>query len=238
MGRRHHTNQDALCLAVRSTPPQAAVLAISDGVTTAEGSEVASLLAAETVVASLTGQSDADAPIKERMVDAFKAAHEAVMADRDAPSACTLLTAYVDDRVITVGNIGDSRAYWIGDDGAASLLSTDDSMAQARIMLGMSREAAEQSSQAHALTKWLGRQATDVTPSVVTVEPTKPGWLILCSDGLWNYVSSPEAMQAVVQGQLERGGKPNQLAEGLVAWANEQGGRDNITVVAARFMAA
>lgn len=232
--QRHQTNQDALCLAVRGEPQREAVLAVADGVTTAEGSELASLVAAEVAVQQLVEQVEAGVATNVAFVQAFASANDEVLAAAEDPSACTLITALVQPGLITIGNVGDSRAYWLGDDRSCVLLSTDDSMAQARMMLGMPRDEAEQSSQAHAITKWLGRQATNVTPSVVTLQPEGNGWLLLCSDGLWNYASGPEAMSDVFQDQLRRNPDPAALAESLVGWANDRGGKDNITVVVAR----
>lgn len=233
-GLRHRTNQDAMSLAVRDEGQRMALLAVADGVTTAAGSEVASLVAAETAIESLIAAHRTAQPTNLAFVHAFEAANQAVLEARDEPSACTLIVASVDGSTIAVGNVGDSRAYWLGDDGSCQLLSTDDSMAQARIMLGMEREEAEQSSQAHAITKWLGRQSTNVTPSVITLMPPTNGWLLLCTDGLWNYASSPAEMAARFQAALQLSPSPVGVAETLVAWANEQGGRDNITAVVAR----
>lgn len=233
-GQRHKTNQDALCLAVREAPTRAAVLAVADGVTTAQGSEVASLVAAETVVEELVGRHNRGQAANLAFVHAFTAAHRSVVEAQEDPSACTLIAALIDGTSIAIGNVGDTRAYWMGDDGSCQLLSTDDSMAQARIMLGMSRDAAEQSSQAHALTKWLGRDSTNVTPSVITTVPERSGWLMLCSDGLWNYASSPDEMSELFAATVRADASPAAVAESLVSWANGQGGKDNVTVVVAR----
>ncbi|OMG58881.1 PP2C family serine/threonine-protein phosphatase [Tessaracoccus sp. ZS01] len=233
-GRRHRSNQDAMCLAVRTEPRSEAVLAIADGVTTAHGSELASLVATEATVETLITALNAGTPANVAFVQAFAVANDEVLAAAEDPSACTLIAAAILPGMIAVGNIGDSRAYWFSDDGSTDLLSVDDSMAQARIMLGMSRDDAEQSNQAHAITKWLGRQATNVTPSVVTLQPQSNGWLMLCTDGLWNYASSPEDMSALFSACVSRYPNPPALAESLVAWANDQGGKDNITVVVAR----
>lgn len=232
-GRRHRTNQDALSLAVRSEPRREAVLAVADGVTTAEGSELASLVATEAAVRQLMDDVDGGTA-GVAFEGAFAAANDAVLGADGEPSACTLIAAVLRPGEIAVANVGDSRAYWLTDDGACELLSTDDSMAQARMMLGMSRADAETSNQAHAITKWLGRGSNDVNPSVITHHPHSDGWLLLCSDGLWNYASSPESMSVVFQDLLGRGAEPEVLAESLVGWANEQGGKDNITAVVAR----
>lgn len=237
IGMKHRTNQDALCLAVREVPERVAVLAVSDGVSTAHGSEVASLVASETAVATLIDAVEHNTSTTGAFTDAFHDAHQAVLDavdEHEAPSACTLIAAIATPELIIVGNVGDSRAYWFGDDGSAQLLSTDDSMAQARMMLGMSRQEAEQSNQAHSITKWLGRDATNVSPTLSTHAPSGNGWLLLCTDGLWNYASDVHAMKKLVAAVIHDHPAPEKATEAFVAWANEQGGRDNITVALAR----
>lgn len=230
LGKRHPLNQDALALAV-SHRPRSAIVAISDGVTSAERSELGSMLAARTACDVLRRDEDRD--VSERYLEAFHEAHLAVLSG--APTAaCTLVAAVVRDTDVFVANVGDSRAYWFGDDGTALLLTVDDSVAQLRILLGMGRAQAEASAHSHAITKWLGRQASDVTPDLRCYRAEGPGWLLVCSDGLWNYASEPERLGAVVSTQLRNADTPVQLAAALVAWANEQGGRDNITVAVVR----
>ena len=146
VGTRHRTNQDALCVAATSRPTKRAVLVVSDGVSTAFGAEHASLVAVEeacsVLIQALTAAGSAEA---ESFNSAFTRAHEAVLAagTSDEPAACTLVAATVADGLVRVGSIGDSRAYWFGDDGVSWQLTRDDSMAQARMMLGMPREEAE-----------------------------------------------------------------------------------------------
>lgn len=234
LGKRHQTNQDAVCLAVREEPERIAVLAISDGVSSEAGSEVASVVATETAIEQLIALRHDAVAADQAFVEAFHQANLAVLAAPKGPSACTLIVAIVEAGSIAVANVGDSRAYWLGDDGTCQLLSTDDSMAQARIMLGMAREDAEQSIQAHAITKWLGRRSTNCAPSVVTLAPQGDGWLLLCSDGLWNYASSPETMSELLGTAVQQSPDPKQISENLVSWANAQGGRDNITVIVVR----
>lgn len=239
VGLKHRTNQDAFCLAARPGAERVAVMAVADGVTTALGSELASLVAAEVAANHLVQRIEDGAAANLAFVQAFAEAQDAVMEAKvgDEPSACTLIAGIVTAGSLAVGNVGDSRAYWLGDDGSCQLLSTDDSMAQARIMLGMSREEAEKSNQAHSITKWLGRDATNVTPSVITFQPTGNGWLLLCTDGLWNYASSPEEMSHLVAEQVATDSTPSAVAAALVEWARQAGGRDNITAALARYEA-
>ena len=88
---------------------------------------------------------------------------------------------------------------------------------------------------AHAITRWLGVDAPDHTPRVTSVVIDAPGWLLVCSDGLWNYCSPAEDVAALVARTAARSaGEPLATASALVDWANGQGGRDNITVALAR----
>ena len=72
----------------------------------------------------------------------------------------------------------------------------DDSAAQLQIEAGMSRLEAEAGPQGHAITRWLGRDAPDLAPRVGERTLDSAGWVLVCSDGLWNYASEPEALAA------------------------------------------
>ena len=61
------------------------------------------------------------------------------------------------------------------------------------------------------------------------------GWVLVCSDGLWNYASEATELQALIaQLSATVGSEPFALAEAMVRWACDQGGKDNISVVLAR----
>lgn len=238
IGRRHRTNQDAFALAVPGSGR--AVIVVSDGVSSSLGAERASAVASQTVCDHLARNIDLPAAeLHEEMRVGYRLANDAVMSqggDGSPVGSCTLVVAVVRGAEVAVANVGDTRAYWIADGGRAMQLSVDDSMAQARIDLGMTRQEAETSAQAHAITKWLGPQAPDLVPRVTTMVAEEPGWLLVCSDGLWNYASDPDAMAYLLRqlGSAEVAADAGAVAAALVGWANEQGGRDNITAAVAR----
>jgi serine/threonine protein phosphatase PrpC len=59
--------------------------------------------------------------------------------------------------------------------------------------------------------------------------------VLVCSDGLWNYASEAHELQALlVQLSGTVGSDPLALAEAMVRWACDQGGKDNISVALAR----
>lgn len=239
-GQRHETNQDALCVAGAETDQgPMAVLVISDGVSTSLGSEAAALAASRAacdhLVAALHGEPD-QMTLSAALTTSFDAANRAVQlapTPGPEPGSCTLIAAIWHRSRVVVGNVGDCRAYWLGDDGEHRLLSTDDSMAQVAVEMGMSREEAERGFHSHAITRWLGPDAADVTPRQEHFQPSGPGWLLVCSDGLWNYASDPADLADVLSGMPLAEG-PGRVVQGLLDWANQQGGRDNISVALAR----
>jgi serine/threonine protein phosphatase PrpC len=150
----------------------------------------------------------------------------------NAASATFAAAVVLGDRV-HYANLGDSRVYVVGGAGNA-LLSVDDSMAQAFIAEGMPRSEAESLPRAHAITKWLGRDAVDLEPRTGTYRSGAPAWLVVCSDGLWNYASAPDDLAGQVAAAAAAGTDPVGMAQRLVNWANSRGGQDNVTVALAR----
>ncbi len=156
-------------------------------------------------------------------------------AGREDPPSSTFAAAVVRPSLVVAGWLGDSRAYWLPDDGRPEQLTQDDSVAAELVAEGMSRAQAEASPQAHAITRWLGADAPDTTARTIATRPAGPGWLLVCSDGLWNYASAPEAVAGVLRDATASvGSDPAALASALVAWANASGGHDNTTVALAR----
>jgi serine/threonine protein phosphatase PrpC len=248
-GVRHHRNEDATAVAAEPTPGTRAVLVVCDGVSTSLDSDVASLAAARTArdvlvshrPAGLGTQTSRVAATAGAIAKAAAAANAAVI-DNTAPgsenaASCTFAAAVVEADLVVFGNVGDSRVYWIpdhGSDGDPMELSVDDSVAQARIAMGVPREEAENGPQAHAITKWLGRDSPDFAPRTGSVVVKAPGWVLVCSDGLWNYASEATAIQSLIAELSIPESDPLRLAVALVDWANGRGGKDNISVALAR----
>jgi serine/threonine protein phosphatase PrpC len=239
-GLKHSRNEDALALAASQEPGVRAVLVVCDGVSSSIDSDVASLAAAEAardlLWADQTAETQPQAP--PRLTDAAVAANEAVVRTTDPASenvaSATFVVAVVSKGHLYYANLGDSRAYWLPDAGDPALLTRDDSMAEARIEMGVSRVEAENGPGAHAITKWLGRDAPDIAPRTGQLD-VGDGWLVVCSDGLWNYASSPAEIRTVLDAGLAASpANLVDLCEHMVAWANEQGGKDNISVTLAR----
>lgn len=240
-GKLHARNEDAMALGERSATPEvpgALAAVVCDGVSSVDRPELASRAATRAALDTLLSQREAGVPATAHLEAAVSAAAKAISAlpydtGRGAPS-CTLVAALVEGAPgapeITVAWVGDSRAYWLAPPGTSesAVLTTDHSWAVEIVALGELDEAAAAADpRAHAITRWMGADASD-SPSVVQLRPTEPGLLLLCSDGLWNYL--PDAA-ALASAAYAAGPDPRDVAAELTQYALDCGGRDNITVV-------
>ena len=137
----------------------------------------------------------------------------------------TMVGTFARDGAACIVNVGDSRAYLIGETGAARQLTTDHTVVQLLYEQGVIR-AEERAT--HARRNELMRAvgvANRVLADTCTVQLQPNEKLLLCSDGLYGMVSD-EALADLV-----RSNPPEQLPDAAIAAANAAGGRDNISVV-------
>jgi serine/threonine protein phosphatase PrpC len=150
---------------------------------------------------------------------------------KDPPSS-TLVAAVVRADTATIGWVGDSRAYLVCPSGTWQL-STDDTWVADQVAQGLLSEAeAADDPNGHVLTRWLGEDWRDTqAASVLSFQIEESGHLLLCSDGLWNYLPTEADMGTAV---AEVGDStPLGLAAELTELARQAGGHDNITVAVA-----
>jgi serine/threonine protein phosphatase PrpC len=269
-GVRHIRNEDAMAVSAALVPGSLGAMVVCDGVSMAVDSDLASLAAAragrDALIAGLalrqpappttrTGQQSARAGDFTARILAAGAAAQAEAAaaaagrpEGKSPPSCTFVAALVERStgpgpgLVVTGWVGDSRAYWVPDEGAAVQLSEDDSWAAEAIAQGVPRAEAEHMPQSHAITRWLGADAPDPVPRTRVYPLDRAGWVLVCSDGLWNYCSEASDLGALLTATLAArapdgaaSDDPAALAEELTAWAIAQGGHDNITVALARY---
>ncbi len=216
-GLRHSRNEDAMALTHLDGDGAPVIVGIvCDGVSTSPRPDEASRTAADIGAAVLAKQLREGIGPVEATGRAVQAAAQAVAAlavsEYEAP-ACTLVSAVVSAEHVTVGWVGDSRAYWLAGPGSA-LLTRDDA------------------GPGHVLTAWLGLDAGEVSPHVQIFAPEGPGVVLVCSDGLWNYYPDATTLADAVP---DAAADPLGAARTLVKLAIEAGGRDNITVLVIPF---
>ena len=184
-GKRHANNQDDVALALEEIAGRpASVIVVCDGVSSAQEANRASALAAvharDALLSALRGETFDDAA----MAAAMRAAHEAVRTipyrrddDKLGPPGTTIVAAVVQGETLTVGWVGDSRAYWFSLDGA-NLLTRDHSWVNEMVDAGeMTEEEALHSKQAprhHPLPRPSERRAAGRRPRPVRRDPARP----------------------------------------------------------------
>ena len=234
-GLVHRRNEDAFALEVLDPHNVAAV--ICDGISSASAGDAAARDAANAAAGVLArALADPARDADTATLDAVQAANSAVATvpwttrtDRGWPS-CTLVSALSRGGEIVIGSIGDSRAYWIDSDGARQL-TVDDSWAEEQAQDGaMTFEQALEDPRSHAITHWVGADAPTRPPRLATLRPAGPGRLLLCTDGLWNYVPTAAELVDLINA-LPEGASPAAIASALTDTAVGRGGRDNITIV-------
>lgn len=231
-GRRRERNEDSGAVLADGTW---AALVVCDGVGGSRDGAWASAVGAAAARQALAAAHAAGAGRGAQLTSAHAAAARAVahcvVPDPDAvssPPSTTFVAAVTDGSGVAAVSVGDSRVYWLPDGGAAVALTSDDSMAAVMAASGMEARGAY----AHVITRWLGASAPVTSPQITMFPVNGPGWLLACSDGLWNCLAADEDLNEIVAGIDASDALAK--AELLVAWANERGGHDNVTVALAR----
>jgi PPM family protein phosphatase len=179
-----------------------------------------------------TNQSIAVRLLREQVLKANASIYQAAQSQPQyAGMGTTLVVALFYDNRVLVAHLGDSRLYLLRE-GALRQVTRDHSLLQEQIDSGLiTAEQAKNAQHKNLVTKALG-----IDPSVepeIHEYPTRPGDLyLLCSDGLCDMVDDEDismTLQAL-------GGNLKLAAQQLVQMANDNGGRDNVSVILVRVL--
>lgn len=139
----------------------------------------------------------------------------------------TFVAACIQDETLYVLNIGDSRLYLLSEKGTIRQITQDHSLVEEKILRGeIERKDAKNHPEKNVITRALGAME-QVIPDFFEVELEAGDYIMLCSDGLTNMVEDDDMKDIV----LENDSDLKEKAEKLIALANENGGRDNISLV-------
>jgi serine/threonine protein phosphatase PrpC len=142
---------------------------------------------------------------------------------RGMGTTCTALL--LAGRFGVMGHVGDSQLHLFRDGGAVQLSHDHTFTAEAVRRGAMTSEEAAASSHGNVLVRCVG--ARDTVQVDTLVFDVVPGDLmVLCSDGLSQYLKSSEELL-----RLRGGRSPEEFTRALIAEANAQGGSDNISVI-------
>jgi PPM family protein phosphatase len=245
------TNQDCLFIGTRGP---LSLLCVCDGISTANAGsgDVASSIATH-VIANLWEQAlprlatANAADIRSFLDRALRMANTAVCEaalrfaggnlDGRVPMGTTCVIALVHGTIVHLAWLGDSRAYLIGAYGA-SLVTSDENQAGERLKAWQLNFLEHWDPAGYALVGYLGHFNEHSRPEALTAHHTQfkilPGeHLVMCSDGVSDYVAESHPEVAQVFYQCVTGDDPDEIARRLVGLANRGGGGDNATCLVA-----
>lgn len=244
-GRRKKDNEDSFGVFREDTPDlrlfrNGALLIVADGLGGHMGGEIASKLAVsmmkDVMKESLPpsrDDGDQDAANLALMCRYVEKANASVFQTNQdlnpngKPMGTTLATGLITPRKVHICNVGDSRVYHIRD-GEIIGQTEDHSWVDEQVKLGlMSKAEAEVDYRKNVVTRSIGTRA-EVTVDTYTWHIVPGDWVMLCSDGLVNMVKDADICE-----EFRKGGNAAEITARLINQANENGGKDNVTVIAA-----
>jgi len=233
-GMERKINQD--CFRLELFEDGAFCAVVCDGMGGAAAGEVASEMAAEVFMVSLSERVKAGMKIGEirsLLSGACKKAneqvyHASVEKQEQRGMGTTVVAAVCSSGKVVVCNIGDSRAYLVTESGMEQV-TADHSLVAEMIQRGeISPHEAQTHPNRNIITRVLGVEPK-LKGDFFSFELLEGEALLLCSDGLTNELSDQQILEIL-------NGSPSAEDAGnaLISAANDRGGRDNITVVVAK----
>ncbi len=240
VGKQREHNEDSI-LALTSTIAGSAesipfgLYIVADGMGGHQFGEVASNAALRIMAGNITKKFHSylynlptqalQESLQEVMENSIKEAHRYVQ--REAPGSGTTVTAVlVLGQQLTIAHVGDSRAYAVFPDGRMETITRDHSLVKRLEELGhLSKDEAANFPHRNVLIRALGQGET-LEADIFTVPFPTPGYLMLCSDGLWGVLNERDMYRTITEA-------PNlhRACQSLVDAANAAGGPDNISVI-------
>lgn len=225
------SNQDAY--AVGELPGEVAWAVVCDGMGGEAGGNIASALAVKVISEKITSaynEKMRDASIKNLLDSAICAAnievYDMAYSRPDLQGmGTTVVAVIVREKTAFIAHAGDSRAYIVSGE-TIQQITTDHSLVQNMVDRGeITAEQAQHHPKKNFITRAVGvEKRIDIDFSEIDLNDNET--LILCTDGLSNFVTNKEMIDDIKDGQYYA------FADRLVKRANKNGGGDNITVVA------
>ncbi len=228
IGRRRDMNQDYMYTSTTPVGSLPNLFVVADGMGGHNAGEYASRFTVDKMVEVISQyrQQEPVAAMKEALTEANSQLLEEAGADPSKSGmGTTVVAATVIGDLLHVANIGDSRLYVI-DHEAIRQITRDHSLVEEMVRLGeMDKAAAKVHPDKNIITRAIG-VTRELAVDFFEVELRPGDMILLCSDGLTNMVEDEEIKEIVMEQKniVEK-------AEKLINTANENGGKDNITVV-------
>ena len=200
---------------------------VADGMGGHKAGGYASKYAIESIVEEISSKKETDtfSALNRAITEAntrirIKAAEDESMTGMGT----TLVAAVVENEILKVANIGDSRLYLIHDD--IKQITVDHSYVEEMVRMGgLNREEARNHEKKNIITRAIGAEPY-VKADFFEVKLQKGDLILMCTDGVSNMLTDEEILQILKEEVSEE----NRVAH-LVQAANEHGGRDNMGII-------
>lgn len=243
LNRTRTVNEDAYActtwsLAHHDRASYRALLCVVDGMGGMEAGEVASQAAVRAVLRDVAGGPGLDASTPDPVALVRSAAGSVHEAAQGRAVGATITCAIVDDGVLSLAHVGDTRAYLLRD-GALTQLTQDHSLVAAMVASGvLTREEARGHPDSNKVLRSLGGQRT-LAPEYIDTLATAHGEttlrlregdrLLLCSDGIWGVLDD-----AALRDLLLSSDDCTAIVQAALQGALAGGAPDNATLIVAR----
>lgn len=227
IGKRREMNQDYVFTSETAVGNLPNLFLVADGMGGHKAGEYASRFTVDTIVESVKASKETEpvAIMKEAVTKANELLIEEARADeKKSGMGTTIVVATILGKKLYVANVGDSRLYLVNRE--ISQITRDHSLVEEMVRLGeMDKAEAKDHPDKNVITRAIGA-IPDVVIDFFEVELEEEDTVLMCSDGLTNMIED-EDIKKIILTQRDIAEK----AEKLVMTANENGGKDNITVV-------
>lgn len=223
-GLKRDNNQDSYLI-----DEDLGLFVVADGMGGHKGGEVASLMAVETAREIITKPQAKELSPRDLLRTVYQEASRRIYERAKLDSSLfgmgtTMVMAFLQDEVLYFANVGDSRAYLIGETHIWQL-TEDHSLINEQIRAGIvSPEDAHRVVAKNVITRSVGYER-EVSCDIVE-RNIRPGEVyLLCSDGLHGLVDDKRIVQIVESSEIDN------AAQYLIDEAKRNGGDDNVTVI-------
>jgi serine/threonine protein phosphatase PrpC len=227
IGAKRQTNQDYIFCSMQPVGSLPNLFIVADGMGGHKAGDLASRYTVEKFLDSVKG-SETENPISI-IEEAVRYANLALM-DKAKESidyegmGTTLVVATFIDKSLYIANVGDSRLYIVNNE--IQQITRDHSLVEEMINLGeIDRRNARTHEKKNIITRAIGVDS-EVVADFFEVEYSKGDIILMCSDGLSNMIED-EDMKMIIN----EGNDVSEIANKLIEVANNNGGKDNISVV-------
>tara|TARA_B100000029_G_C17573450_1_gene957419 strand:+ start:525 stop:2276 length:1752 start_codon:yes stop_codon:yes gene_type:complete len=233
IGRIRDENQDNFSILLPPKIPEGVlgIISVADGLGGQKGGAEASKIAVKSLEKTLN-YSASTRSTREMLKNAFDSANHSVFSKSKNPNlsgmGTTLTTAVITSNGVTIGHVGDSRAYLFRNSKLYQMTNDHTWIANQINQGKLTKKDAKIHPKKNMLTRAIGIK-NNVETDLVSFSLNNNDTLLICSDGLHGQLKDSEIINILNKKD------PEIIVDSLVKSANKSGGIDNVTVLIVNF---